>query len=57
MAGIPDEDDVLAANESFYAAFAARDADAMEALWATGVPVACVHPGWDAIRGREDVVA
>ena len=49
--------DVLDANTAFYAAFAARDLDAMEALWARQAPVACVHPGWDALRGREEVMA
>jgi ketosteroid isomerase-like protein len=49
--------DVLVANEVFYKAFAARDMDGMEALWATGVPVACIHPGWNVLRGRDLVIA
>ena len=49
--------EVLEANSAFYAAFAARDLGAMEALWAREAPVACVHPGWDALRGREEVMA
>ena len=49
--------DVLAANQSFYKAFAARDIAGMEALWATGVPVACIHPGWNVLRGRDLVIA
>ncbi len=53
----PDELDVLDANTRFYAAFAARDLAAMEALWAREAPVACVHPGWDALRGREEVMS
>src|SRR5438128_8412277 len=40
------EREVLEANAAFYAAFAQRDADAMDALWAREVPVACLHPGW-----------
>jgi len=48
--------EVLEANEAFYRAFAARDAEAMDALWARRAPVACIHPGWDALDGREDVV-
>ena len=48
---------VLAANEAFYQAFATRDVPAMEALWATGVPVACIHPGWNVLRGRDLVLA
>src|SRR5437879_1822792 len=48
---------VLAANEAFYAAFRRRDAEAMDRLWARNAPVACIHPGWDALRGRAPVVA
>ena len=51
-----DEDAVLAANEAFYRAFAARDFAAMDALWAAEAPVACIHPGWDALVGREAVM-
>jgi len=51
------EQEVLAANQAFYDAFAARDVAAMEALWAEHAPVTCVHPGWQALRGREAVLA
>lgn len=51
-----DEIDILEVNSRFYSAFAGRDADAVEALWARSTPVSCVHPGWDALRGREEVV-
>lgn len=50
-----DEDDVRAANEAFYAAFRARDFEAMDALWARRAPTRCVHPGWDVRRGRAPV--
>ena len=53
----PDEIEVLDANSAFYAAFAARDAAALEDLWARQAPVACIHPGWNALRGREAVLA
>jgi len=53
MAG---NDDVLAANRAFYGAFAASDYAAMDAIWASEAPVACVHPGWPALRGREAVM-
>ncbi len=49
--------DVLEANESFYRAVQERDPDAMDALWAEDHPVACIHPGWDVLDGRDDVVA
>jgi ketosteroid isomerase-like protein len=52
-----DEQQVLAANAAFYAAFATKDADAMAALWARRAPVACIHPGWDALLGRDAVLA
>jgi len=50
------EFDVLDANSAFYRAFSARDLAAMEALWADDAPVVCVHPGWDALRGRDEVI-
>jgi ketosteroid isomerase-like protein len=53
---VSDADDVLAANESFYVAFAARDLEAMDRLWAESVPVTCVHPGWSLLSGRDDVL-
>jgi ketosteroid isomerase-like protein len=51
------EIEVLEANQAFYRAFAARDGDAIAALWALEAPVACVHPGWDVLDGRAEVVA
>jgi len=54
--GTSDEEAVLAANEAFYRAFASRDFAAMDAVWASETPVACIHPGWDALLGREAVM-
>jgi ketosteroid isomerase-like protein len=51
------EIEVLEANQAFYRAFAAHDADALDRAWARLAPVACVHPGWDVLDGREEVVA
>ena len=48
---------VLAANEAFYRSFAGRDFDRMDGLWATGVFVTCIHPGWGVVRGRDAVIA
>jgi len=53
----PEEIAVLDANSSFYRAFARRDLPTMERLWATESPVACIHPGWDVLRGRDAVMA
>lgn len=48
--------EVLAANDAFYRAFAAMDYAAMDALWARTVGVACVHPLGELLRGREEVM-
>ena len=48
---------VLDANRSFYRAFAQRDLPTMEDLWARNSPIACIHPGWPPIFGRESVIA
>ena len=47
---------VLFVNQAFYAAFHDRDLETMEALWAKEAPVACIHPGWRALAGREEVM-
>lgn len=47
---------VLFANDAFYAAFAGRDPDAMDALWAANAPVTCLHPGWPPLTGRDAVL-
>jgi ketosteroid isomerase-like protein len=47
---------VLASNREFYRAFRERDVTAMERLWADNVPVACVHPGWDALTSRGAII-
>jgi ketosteroid isomerase-like protein len=52
-----DAEQVLAANAAFYDAFAAKNADAMEAVWARRAPLACIHPGWHPLRGRDAVLA
>ena len=48
---------LLRTNAAFYRAFAERDIEAMDELWAHATPVACIHPGWPALHGREDVMA
>lgn len=52
-----DQHALLFANAAFYAAFAARDVDAMDAIWAASDAVSCIHPGWSALIGREPVMA
>jgi ketosteroid isomerase-like protein len=51
-----DQDAVLAANLEFYRAFGARDLTAMDALWARRAPVACLHPGWTALKDRDAII-
>jgi ketosteroid isomerase-like protein len=51
-----DQDAVLAANLEFYRAFAARDLRAMDTLWARNAPVACLHPGWTALKDRAAII-
>jgi len=51
-----DLDALLAANRSFYDAFGNRDMTTMDALWSRNVSVACIHPGWDVLIGRDDVI-
>jgi ketosteroid isomerase-like protein len=48
---------ILAANEAFYDAFRREDPTAMNEIWARRAPVACIHPGWDALLGRNRVMA
>lgn len=50
------DEDVVAANEAFYRAFNQKDTGAMDALWARSTPVACIHPGWNVLVGRELVL-
>jgi ketosteroid isomerase-like protein len=54
---MPDrEQDVLEANEAFYRAFNQKDAEAMERAWSASESITCIHPGWNLLRGREDVL-
>jgi ketosteroid isomerase-like protein len=53
---LTDIDAVLKANLDFYRAFNERDAEAMEVLWSSAAPLLCVHPGWNALAGRDMVI-
>ncbi|MEE4381537.1 MAG: nuclear transport factor 2 family protein [Pseudomonadales bacterium] len=46
----------LFANDAFYLAFAQRDLEAMDRLWARRHPVACIHPGWATLHERAAVM-
>ena len=43
------------ANAGFYRAFEALDISAMDAVWAHGDDVKCVHPGWPLLTGWDAV--
>ena len=47
---------VLTANREFYRAFRTRDVGAMEALWAEAAGLVCVHPGWEALTRRSEIL-
>ena len=49
------EDDVLDANEEFYAALQARDLIAMDRIWLHQDWVFCVHPGWKGTTGWDAI--
>lgn len=51
-----DDSAVIAANREFYRAFGRRDVAAIDRLWSRTAPVACIHPGWDALTDREAVI-
>ncbi|HEY6318070.1 MAG TPA: nuclear transport factor 2 family protein [Acidimicrobiia bacterium] len=51
MLGVADVDDVRAANASFYAAFEARDLDAMAEVWERSDRARVTHPGWPTLHG------
>ena len=51
------EAEVLAANAAFYAAFEARDLDAMSDVWEHSSRTTCVHPGWPMLAGWAAVAA
>ncbi|MEJ2131981.1 MAG: nuclear transport factor 2 family protein, partial [Gammaproteobacteria bacterium] len=48
---------VLFANDAFYLAFRERDLNAMERLWARNSPVVCIHPGWNPLTSRQEIMA
>jgi len=48
---------VLFANEMFYSAFRAGDFATMKTLWSDRHAVGCIHPGWQALSGRDVVLS
>jgi ketosteroid isomerase-like protein len=56
MPAMSEQDAILFCNEAFYRAITDRDIPAMEDVWAK-TAVCCIHPGWAAILGRDEVLA
>ncbi len=52
-----DQESIVEANQRFYDAHEARDAEAMFAIWAHDDQVHCTHPGWATLLGDSDVQA
>ena len=50
------KDVILFANEAFYSAFSAGDAEAMDALWAMETDIVCIHPGNPPIYDRGQII-
>ncbi len=53
---MPEHAAVLFANDAFYLAFANMDFQAMDEIWAAETQVTCIHPGWDPLSGRDEVM-
>jgi len=50
------EREILDANESFYQAFNRGDLNLMKSVWAQNDSVACIHPGWEVLRGFDVII-
>ena len=50
------EQAVLTANDTFYAAFSNHDISGMEQLWSTQNDITVIHPGWPPLLGRQAVL-
>ena len=48
---------VKAANQRFYEAFGALDIQRMDEVWADSEIAMCVHPGWQALVGWDNIRA
>jgi len=51
------KESLLFANDRFYSAFVAGDLAALDRLWARNDPVVCIHPGWNALTRRDEIMA
>jgi ketosteroid isomerase-like protein len=51
------QEQVMAANQAFYDAFEALDLERMARVWSEEAPLSCIHPAWELIEGRVEVIA
>ena len=49
--------EILFTNERFYAAFSGGDMTSMDSLWGSEGPVYCLHPGWEPLMERNQIIA
>lgn len=52
-----DEEEVLAANRTFYTALQSLDLPLMDQVWLHADWVKCLHPGWDLMMGWDEIRA
>lgn len=50
-----DEEEVLSANRTFYAALHSLDLSQMAQVWSHEDWIRCIHPGWDLLVGWDEV--
>ena len=50
-----DEEEVLSANRTFYAALHSLDLSQMAQVWSHADWIRCIHPGWDLLVGWDEV--
>lgn len=50
------EREVMGANERFYQAFNKRDLISMQAVWRQDDSIACIHPGWEVLKGFDSII-
>ena len=50
------EESIITANDDFYLAFNDSDMEKMESIWSCDREVSVIHPGWDLLTGRGEVL-
>ncbi len=49
------EASILALNDEFYRAFEALDVERMARVWSRSDTDVCIHPGWEILRGWDEI--